>query len=717
MMNRVTRTEWRFWRRALVLGALAGAFSACGDASDDPAAEPGLDAQDAVDAVEDVLVADPGPRTPDPGPPPAEDVGPAPDTEPDPPPTGRCSAPPSEPLQPTGPLPAPLQPHRGVDAWERPAYEQLREAVLADPGVHFVAIWDAITDRFVVESGPADARQTLEFRRVVNPGGGGEYEVLAGSVSAMFGDTDAQRYGDYAELLAALENPDGTITAEGYPEGDPRLGVLPEEAQSYPLPLVRLAALFDAPDAPDMIGSLRPYSYPSASTHGAMSLLQSRSTFILSGAGVRSGVVLDEAAILPDVVPTVLAALGAPTTGGVGPDGTYDDGLFLLRQDGAARWSALTAEPCDRAERAMIIDFDGLMATELNHQLLDADAEVDLPTMRGLATSGVVFRYGATTNFPSVSAPGHMTVGTGLWSGHHGFVANAFYQREHHSVLNPFSLLTEIEEVLADPSKAIELYERGVAPGVETLAEATHRALGASAFVAVINEIAVGGADYTSMDYLLGKPPVPPPGASLEKYLLADALAATQVGTLLQNPEVPVPTVLQVSLVATDSAGEAHGPHSDAVREVLLIADGHVATILDAYAARGALEGTVVALVADHGMELQDPTRPSGYAAAVAGSGVKLVQPFPGLVYLRTLRASVDALDGLQATLTVYDHLDSVPLQGADVVCGVCVDFASGVSDVDGVVTVDLSGAPPGPVELAVTHPDFNPQTVLVAPE
>ena len=117
-----------------------------------------------------------------------------------------------------------------------------------------------------------------------------------------------------------------TLEAHGYdPAGDARVGWLPAAAQSYPMALRRLATLFDAPDAPDAVVAWRPWAGGGVGTHGGLGLLQSRAALILSGPGARRGVVLDASAALVDVAPTVLAALGAPTTGGTSEAGLHDD--------------------------------------------------------------------------------------------------------------------------------------------------------------------------------------------------------------------------------------------------------------------------------------------------------------------------------------------------------------------------------------------------------
>ena len=631
-------------------------------------------------------------------------------------PLPRCSAPPEVPPSPVGPLAPPMSPHRGIDDFEREGYEQLREVVLADSGVFFIATYDAEAEAFVVESGPETERKRLVFKRIVEQAGGVSYETVEGEVSAIFPSTDPRRYSSQQEVQDAFENPNGVdISDQGYTPDDPRVGFLPHEGQAYPFPLLRIASFFDAPDSPDAVVTLKPWATWSPGTHGGMSMLQSQSALFLSGAGAREGLVLDEVALLPDVVPTALAALGAGTTGGMGPDGRYEDGLYLLRQDGRVLWEALAEDPCDRARHVVIVLFDGAQAFELNHQLLDADPEVDLPVMRALARNGAVYRHGAVTNFPSLSAPGHMTAGTGLWSGHHGFVANAFFGREDQENVKPFSLVSDVRDTMANPEKAIAIYERGVAPGVETLAQAAHRALGEfdpetkeGAFVAVFNEIAIGGADFTTIDFLNVSEAMPDGSNSLSKYRIADDIGIAQVEALLGNEENPVPTVLQLSFLSTDAAGEMAGPSSDLLRGVLVQIDSRVGRILAAYERRSALDDTLFFIVADHGMELQDPSREAGPLSSVNKAGVKVKQPFPGVFYLRTLEMEASAGPG-EGALTVYvrNHDNDTALYGVEVSCAEGCTEDSAHTGETGAAVFQLDGAP-AEVSLSAKHPSFN---------
>lgn len=664
-----------------------------------------VDAEDpGVGADVDVVADDtPGDATTDPGPQP-----------------GACASPPAATAGPSAPFPAPPQPGRGVDRFELPAYKTLRDALLADPNVAFVAAWSEEAHAFVVESGTGDARRSLSFRRTTSGSGAMEYEVLAGDPAEVLGGQDPAVLPSLDALFAAFTNPnDVDLASYGYGADDPRAGFLPADAQVRPRTLARIAATFDAPEAPDVLMDLQPWASGGGGTHGSSGLLQSRSTLIFSGRGVRQGAVLDAVPDLPDLAPTVLAALGAPTTGGIGPDGIYDDGLYLLRQDGRVLWDVLTAEPCDSPRHVVIVLLDGALASEVNHLALDASPEVDLPVLRALAAGGAVFRYGAVSNFPSVSAPGHMTSGTGLWSGHHGLIANAFYKRSTQTSLNPYALIEDPQDAILHPEKVLALYDEAVAPGIETLAQAAHRAFGAwdaatgtGAFVAVVNEATFVGSDWNTLDYFTGGASFAPPGRG-DTAEFADSLAVTQIETLLQDEAYPIPTVLQVSFLSTDDAGEQDGPHSDALRAAMVTADGHISRIRELYAARGALDDALFVVVSDHGMELQDPSRTAHWKQAIASSGVKVVQPALQLIYLRTIEVQAE-FEPLSRTIavTVRNHDDGLSLAGADVACDACT-MAGSTTDADGKATLTVGDGVAG-VVLTASHASFNAQTIEV---
>ena len=634
------------------------------------------------------------------------------DAQPDARPAGHCSAPPDTPPTPTGPLPPAASEARGVDAWEMEAYARLKDSVLAHPEVHFLATYEAETGDFIIDGGPADARVRVRFRRVDSPTGS-TFRVTEGELTAIFPDTDAHHFPDMASLIAAYENPNVIdFTRLGYAQDDARVGVIPTALQAFPDALVRLGTLFDAPDAPDVIYGVRPGAQPGPGTHGGLGLLQSRAALMFGGAGVRPATLLDDSARLVDVLPTILAALGAETTGGIGPDGLYDDGLYLRHQDGRVLWEALAEDPCDRPKHVVMILFDGLLATEINHQIHAEAPDVDLPNMRAIMGGGTTYRYGATVGFPSMSGAGHTTSGTGLWPGHSGVLANRYYGRAEGYAVTPFAILTNFQEYVGDIDNFYALINRLFAPDIENTAEAAHRGLGhwdpetgTGAFVAVFNELTLRGADDSTVHFVGGAPP-----KSLSTYRLADNLALIQIESLLFNRNKPVPTILQFSFLSTDAAGESDGPHSPLVREVLVELDERIAAIREAYASRGALDDTMFVFISDHGMELQDPVRAVNMNALIAESGVQTSFVSTGLVYLRTLELETTR-NGTSIRVRVLNHDDAQPQSGARVRCDDCVPVSA---ETDALGWAEFVGPDAGPVVVFADAEGFNPQTFTV---
>jgi len=629
----------------------------------------------------------------------------------------RCNAPPDSPPRPTGPLPPPASAARGIDTWEMDAYTRLRAHVLTHPEVQFLATYDALAGEFVLDGGPADGRVQVRYIREDTPEGSA-YRVVEGDLAAIFPDTDAEHFPDLESLITAYQNPNEVdYTRFGYTADDPRVGFIPPAAQSYPDALIRLGSLFDAPDAPDLVYGLRPGAQSGPGTHGGLGLLQSRAALMFGGAGARSNALIDEPARLVDVIPTILAALDADTTGGVGPDGTYDEGLYLRRQDGRVLWEALAEAPCERPDHVVLILFDGLMATEINHQIHTESPDVELPAMRAIMAGGATYRYGATVGFPSMSGAGHTTSGTGLWPGHSGVLGNSYYGRAEGAVVTPFDILTDFQRYLGDIDNFYALLNRLFAPDIENTAEAAHRGLGAwdgesGAFVAVFNELTLRGADYSTIHFLGGAPT-----KALSTYRIADNLALVQVESLLADRRKPVPTILQLSFLSTDAAGESDGPHSPLLREVLVELDERVGAIRDAYARRDALARTLFVFVSDHGMELQDPSRSTNVGALIAESGVQTSFVSSGLVYLRTLELETSR-EGEVLRVRVLNHDDAEPKGGATVHCegcpAQCEDCGPAQASTDEQGWAEFIAPAAGPLLIRAELDGFNPQQFSV---
>jgi hypothetical protein len=255
-----------------------------------------------------------------------------------------------------------------------------------------------------------------------------------------------------------------------------------------------------------------------------------------------------------------------------------------------------------------------------------------------------------------------------------------------------------------DPHAAFALITGYVPAGVETLAAAAHRAFGpwdpdrrTGAYVAVINDIPVGDADFTTADFLTGER-----SKGLRESQLADELATVQATTLLGTPSAPVPTILQVGFASTDSVGESHGPHAPRTREVLRELDGDLGRIVASYDRAGALDDTLFVIVSDHGMELQDPARAGSVRRVLQAGDIKTSDASFGFVYLRSLVVET-RMHAAGVEVTVRNHDDGTPVEGVELSCPACDPTRT---DAEGRAIV------PSTAGLIGTHPDFNPVTL-----
>ena len=115
-------------------------------------------------------------------------------------------------------------------------------------------------------------------------------------------------------------------------------------------------------------------------------------------------------------------------------------------------------------------------------------------------------------------------------------------------------------------------------------------------------------------------------------------------------------------------------------------------------------------LTADHGMELQDPQR-----RAAVTVGVRSSFRSGGLVYLKTLDVLVAPEPMPNAiVITVTDHDHGQPVSDAQLRCARCIPEQS-MTNAEGTVRVVLTDGEE-PVELEITHPDFNPQALRFTP-
>ncbi len=601
----------------------------------------------------------------------------------------------------------PMQPSQsgpGLNEHEQEHFETLASALLALPNIFFVDTWHADTGLYEVRWKGGE----VLFKRDFGPDGP-IFETVELSGELPFGCTDPAGFNTYESALAAGANPMATNYEElGYSPDDPRVVFIPTQDHCYPFPFLRIAQLYDAPNAPDFHYSPMPWGVGSGGSHGALDVIQSRTPLVIAGSGLRQGFDTEATPMGVDIAPTVLHLLGASPEPGLKHGRGFSD-TYLKWQDGEALDQLWEEGSCVTPfQYAFIFLFDGLNANELTWLFESQDTA--LPAFTDILQEALIFRNGATAGFPSVSVPGHLSVGTGLLNGHHNFIGNGFYYRAEDEILAPGNIMAQADRYLADPQLALDLFDFIMNPAGETIFEAAHRHFDDGIFTASVNELTLRGADHSLIDMAAAFAG----GARSDYYDLADQVAIPQVlGLLDEHANTDQKMLFYVSLFGTDDAGESAGPHGPALREKLQTIDLYLGKFLERLDKLGIRERSVIVLTADHGMELQDKNRSGGWQGAMQATGIKYLDPDGfGFVYLPELVAScqeVVCVNGsCSATIMVSDDDTGLPVAGV----GVQLDApASPVATTDDAGTTIMAG-PDGAFTLLLQHGKYNTATL-----
>jgi hypothetical protein len=569
---------------------------------------------------------------------------------------------------------------QGLNAWEWPTGLAAVEGLLSSSSVKWVATLDAESGDYYLWHVDGE----LVFSRTIGDDGL-EFDINSQVGPDPFPNQDPLFAAGYDAEIALLENPDHIQMPEhGYDVDDPRVGWIPDEQASYPFALRRITQIFDTAHGPDLAFGLHPSQEGGVGTHGNLNVMQSRATLLFSGAGVRPATVIDDAASLNDVAPTVLALLGAEPTEGVDARGHRVTNNFLTWQDGRVLTEVLTDPSVQGlADYAVIIAFDGLAHNELfYHYEHQGSGGWYLPNFFELIERGTYYHGGALVGWPSISLPGHTTIGAGVYQGRHGLIGNDNFRPDTGEMFSFDWFVEHIEELLADPSFGLDYYLRffHADRGIETIYQAAHRSFGDwelpkpwtwdEAYTACVNEMSFYDADYGYYPLLELVSWLWPDLADWDEqvYLLADLLVPLEFQLVLADPTHDVPKVAMASFYITDHAGETDGPHSESVRNELANIDRYVGLILNAYRDAGVYDRTVFVLVSDHGMELVKPGAHVPWQPFLDAAGIKYVN-LGGPLYLKVLRLAADpptVPPGAPVTLTITatNDDDGAPVSG-----------------------------------------------------
>ncbi|HVC71578.1 MAG TPA: alkaline phosphatase family protein [Acidimicrobiales bacterium] len=454
--------------------------------------------------------------------------------------------------------------------------------------------------------------------------------------------------------------PDGWIFAVDSVEGrdpladqDPtRFSPLPAEVaaghphrrvNSYPYAWEHAAQIFDHPCAPDLcvLHTAAHQQEHHRGEHGSLGVVQARAPFILAGAGVRRLGMTDRHCRLIDVAPTLLALLGAEPGTGVRP-GPHDAAgeprpdAHLAHQDGDALIDILdmASGPPDHVVAVLL---DGCNP----NRLYDMAATGEAPHVARLLAMGTGFRHGAMASLPTVTLANHTSLLTGCHPGHHGVLHNAWYDRRLG------------RQVITESPATWQEAMQWLTPGVETIHQAIKRHRPEAVTVSV-NEPADSGADYSTFelfrqgrtDELLPDFSVLPPfttepyAETSESYRwssFADSVALRQATAIWAGHHLgvdyPPPVFMWVSFSLTDSAFHEGGPHGDIARASVRDTDARLGELLASIEAAGVFDQTAFCLVADHGMEENDPEVNGNWGDALRASGIRFRDEASGFLY------------------------------------------------------------------------------------
>ena len=323
-------------------------------------------------------------------------------------------------------------------------------------------------------------------------------------------------------------NPAGTDYPEhGYGEDDSRLSFPDMASGAYPNLMRRFSSLFDGEDAPDMALLLAPYAKGGMGSHGDADVAQSRAPLVFRGPGVKPGRVA-LAANHVDVAPTLAGLMGVhPVRGVNGNTGRWTENQMMRWQDGEVLASVLE-ETCayGSATYGLVLILDGL-----NHnELMDGISEGRYPNLaRIVDDQAAVFDGGAIVGWPSFSLPGHVSLFTGAWQGHHGLISNSFLDRSTGQSAPGVAL----RDMLLNIENAHEVMRTYLSSEVETLFEAVGRSR-TDPTLASINELTTRGATWTGE-----LAPLPPPPSDTTVYSIADELGIGRATMLVEEQGVP----------------------------------------------------------------------------------------------------------------------------------------------------------------------------------
>ena len=399
---------------------------------------------------------------------------------------------------------------------------------------------------------------------------------------------------------------------------------------AYPHAFEQVVQLFDHPAAPDLcVIHSAAHNWEDQGghrgEHGSLGIVQARAPFILSGKGVRQDGIVERSARLVDVAPTILELLGVEP----GADGSH-----LAGQDGEVRRDALALSG-GRPAHVVAFLFDGTNANVLH----DMVARGEAPNVARLIESGIAYGHGAMAGLPTVTLANHTSIMTGRLPGHHGVLHNAWFDRRTG------------EQVITNSSATWPWCMQHLFPGVDSVHSVLRRAR-PDTFTASVDEPCDHGASWSTFDaFRRGEVPTPSAKESLphttERFVrpnkdyrwstIIDHAGVEQavgiLGGQFRDETFPIPTFLFCNFTLTDAAMHAGGPYSEIAAAAVRDTDARMGEVLAAVESAGIFDDTAFVLVADHGMEENDPTATGDWDVTLRDAGLRFRDEGYGFLY------------------------------------------------------------------------------------
>jgi hypothetical protein len=459
----------------------------------------------------------------------------------------------------------------------------------------------------------------------------GAYEARAHDGAVRFRRRDA---GDFEVLEIEGSNPLAEQATDRFtPLAEEQANANPHRSENtYPFAYEQAAQLFDHPAAPDLcVLHSSDHNWEDQGghlgEHGSLGVVQARAPFVLAGKGVRADGLVPRAARLVDVAPTVLELLGvAPGT----------DGHLVAGQDGVVRDDVLDLTG-GRPRHVVVFLFDG---TNPN-VLYDMAARGEAPTTARLLAEGTGFAHGAMAGLPTVTLANHTSVLTGRLPGHHGVLHNAWFDRRTG------------EQIITNSNASWANAMQHAFDGVESIHTAVHRHE-PDAFTASVNEPCDIDADYSTFGFFRRGEATPIPQSAeelphtTERFVrpskdyrwssIVDHMGTEQAVGIwsgrYRDQSYPLPRFMFANFTLTDAAMHEGGPYSEIAAASVRDSDARMGEIIAAVEQAGVADETAFVLVADHGMEENDPSVTGDWGVALRDAGLTFRDEGYGFLYL-----------------------------------------------------------------------------------